>query len=369
MLIIRKRQRGISLVELMIAITLSIVITAGVIQIFISNKRTYQVQEAVSRLQENGRFAAEFLADDIRMAGFMGCAGRTGGVDVTNNVDLTKRTHGALIGYDADVDAVLTGFTGQGALQAFYYSGGSLSSEMTSMGFTNDGSQGSLVANTPVLKIIRGGSCPGADVVAFGVAAGTANVQIADNSICQIQQNEIVMVSNCSTADIFGVSSSPNTNPDTVATLAHGSNWNGAPIFNSTYSTDASLYKVLAYFYYIGVGESGQPSLYRRRLGTLATNNGSFVADELVEGIESVSYLFGVDTSTPSDGIPDIYVDTQTMQASYSSKWDDVVAVRYTLSARTLEDNIATETNQSYSDNRLRRDFVTTVTIRNRAAS
>jgi len=362
----RNRQHGITIIELMIAVTLSIIITAGVIQIFISNKRTYQVQEAVSRLQENGRFASEFIADDVRMAGFMGCAGRNN-ISVTNNVDLTMRTHGADVGYSANVDNVLSGFTGHGALQAYYYNG-TMNTTLSGMGFVNDGSVGSLVANSVILKIIRGGSCPGADVVAFGTAAGTANVQIADNSMCQIKQNEIVMVSNCSTADIFGVSSEPNTTPGTVSTLAHGSNWNGAPIFGSTYSNDASLYKVLVYFYYIGVGESGQPALFRRRLGTTAINNGTLVNDELVEGIESISLLFGVDTSTPSDGIPDIYVSTQTMESSYSSKWDNVVAVRYTITARTLDDNITADANQTYNDKRIRRDFVTTVAIRNRAA-
>jgi len=361
----RKQQRGITLVELMIAITLSIVITAGVIQIFISNKRTYQVQEAVSRLQENGRFASEFIADDIRMVGFMGCAGQSGGVTVENNVDLTKRTHGADIGYDADVDAVLTGFTGNDSLQAYYYNG-TMTTDLTNMGFTNDGSVGSLVANSVVLKIIRGGSCPGADIVEFGMTGATANVKIVDNSICQIQQNDIVMVSNCTNADIFGVSNTPGTGAN--STLAHGSNWNDGPIFNASYGDDSALYRVLAYFYYIGVGESGQPALFRRRLGSLATNNGSFVKDELVEGIDTISYLFGVDTSSPSDGIPDIYVSAQTMETTYPTKWDNVVAVRYTITARTLDDNITTDPNQTYNDKRIRRDFVTTVTIRNRAA-
>ena len=363
-----KRQRGITLVELMIAVTLSIVITAGVIQIFISNKRTYQVQEAVSRLQENGRFATEFLADDIRMVGFMGCAGQSGGgVSITNNVDLSKRTHGSDIGYDGDVEAVLSGFTGSDSLEAIFYDG-TLTTDLSNMGFTNDGTTGSLVANTVILKIIRGGSCPGADVVAQGTAAGTANVQIADNSMCQIHQNEIVMVSNCKTADIFGVSSSPLTTANTHATLAHGSNWNSVPIFGGDYSSGSSIYRVLAYFYYVGVGESGQPSLFRRRLGTLATNNGSFVKDELVEGVDTITYLFGVDTSSPSDGIPDIYVNAQTMALTYPTKWDDVVAVRYTIKARTLDDNVASQLNATYNDHRIRRDFVTTVTIRNRAA-
>jgi type IV pilus assembly protein PilW len=44
-----------------------------VIQIFIGSKQTYRMQQNLSRLQENGRFAMSFLAKDIRMAGYWSC--------------------------------------------------------------------------------------------------------------------------------------------------------------------------------------------------------------------------------------------------------------------------------------------------------
>ena len=51
------RQSGLSLVELMIAITLSLLLIAGVLQIFLSSKQTYSTNNALSRVQESGRFA------------------------------------------------------------------------------------------------------------------------------------------------------------------------------------------------------------------------------------------------------------------------------------------------------------------------
>lgn len=65
--------RGLSLVELMVALVLSLVIGAAVLQMFLASKTTYSLQNAMARVQENGRFAVSFLASDIRMAGFMGC--------------------------------------------------------------------------------------------------------------------------------------------------------------------------------------------------------------------------------------------------------------------------------------------------------
>src|SRR3546814_2620632 len=57
----------------MVALVLSLVIGAAVMQMFLSSKTTYRVQDAMSRLQENGRFAVGLLAAESRMAGYMGC--------------------------------------------------------------------------------------------------------------------------------------------------------------------------------------------------------------------------------------------------------------------------------------------------------
>lgn len=61
-----------SLVEVMIAITLGLILTAGLIQMFVSNKRAYQVQDATNSLQENGRFAMKILVDSLRAADHWG---------------------------------------------------------------------------------------------------------------------------------------------------------------------------------------------------------------------------------------------------------------------------------------------------------
>ena len=59
------RQNGISIVEIMVSIAISLILLAGVMQIMLTNKQTYRVQEAFARLQENGRFAMDFLAKDM----------------------------------------------------------------------------------------------------------------------------------------------------------------------------------------------------------------------------------------------------------------------------------------------------------------
>lgn len=63
-------QKGFSLVEIMLALTISLFLLAGFVQLFIGSKQTYRFSDGLSRLQENGRFAIDRLAFDIRMAGF-----------------------------------------------------------------------------------------------------------------------------------------------------------------------------------------------------------------------------------------------------------------------------------------------------------
>lgn len=66
------RQRGLSLVELMVAVTLTLLLALGLTEVFVSSKQGYRVQESASRLQDNARVAIESISRSIRMADFWG---------------------------------------------------------------------------------------------------------------------------------------------------------------------------------------------------------------------------------------------------------------------------------------------------------
>ena len=63
---------GFSLVELMIALVLGTLIVGGMISVFISSKQTYNNNDRLARLQENGRMALYYLTNDLRHANFWG---------------------------------------------------------------------------------------------------------------------------------------------------------------------------------------------------------------------------------------------------------------------------------------------------------
>ena len=63
-------QHGFSLIELMIAITLSLILMAGAMQFMASSRQTFELNGDISRIQENGRIAMDILVRELRMAGY-----------------------------------------------------------------------------------------------------------------------------------------------------------------------------------------------------------------------------------------------------------------------------------------------------------
>ena len=66
------RQRGLSLIELMIAMTISLLVIGAVSGVYLTSSRNYTQDEMLSRMQENARYAFHVLAKDLTMAGYWG---------------------------------------------------------------------------------------------------------------------------------------------------------------------------------------------------------------------------------------------------------------------------------------------------------
>lgn len=65
-----KTQHGLTLIEIMVAMTIGLIILIGVGTVFLSSLRTYRIQEDSARLQESGRYALEAIGRSVRQAGF-----------------------------------------------------------------------------------------------------------------------------------------------------------------------------------------------------------------------------------------------------------------------------------------------------------
>ena len=65
-----RRQRGFSLIELMVALVLGLIVVGGLIQVLISNRTAYRLQESSNFLQQNLRYASDRVNWSLRMADF-----------------------------------------------------------------------------------------------------------------------------------------------------------------------------------------------------------------------------------------------------------------------------------------------------------
>lgn len=71
----KQYQRGMNLIEILIAMSLSLILMAGVLHVMSSSKRTYGMQSELAGLQENARFLVEEMNYSLRMGGYFGCSG------------------------------------------------------------------------------------------------------------------------------------------------------------------------------------------------------------------------------------------------------------------------------------------------------
>lgn len=65
----RKHTQGFSLVELMVAMVLGLLLTAAAVSLFSTNQRTFQLQQTMGQLQEQGQLAMRFINQDVRRTG------------------------------------------------------------------------------------------------------------------------------------------------------------------------------------------------------------------------------------------------------------------------------------------------------------
>lgn len=83
------RQAGVGLVEVMVATLVGAIVVIAVIQIFVANKQTFRMQDAMSVTQETGTFALDFIVRDALRAGY------PGGKEAFNAFDWAETTNGA----------------------------------------------------------------------------------------------------------------------------------------------------------------------------------------------------------------------------------------------------------------------------------
>ncbi|MGA7179919.1 MAG: PilW family protein [Thiobacillaceae bacterium] len=327
------RQSGLSLIELMIALTIGFMVVAVVGYMYLGSRASFRSQDSLSTIQENARYALDMMGQNIRMAGYIGCS-NLASIPPGNLVD-----HTALGPINAGLQV--------------YPNGAGWAAPAGVVRVAGD-----------VLRIYE---ASGGGVAVLPASTATSTV-IGANPFA-FKNGDVLLVSNCQFADIFTATSNPNA-------IAHAAL---VPPYN-TGAPAANVYAFQRIDYFVGcpaASWSGAAcsvpvALYQR------VNNGQ--AQALIDNVENLAFRLGVDTSgtIPPAGIVGVYQTPTTVAAA--NNWANVLTVQVHLlmvGGPPGANSNVTVTNQTYnfnnvsytaavSDRRLHQEVTATVAIRNR---
>ena len=329
-----------SLVELMIGLALGLFVVAVMGTMYLGSRNTYSAQEAGTRLQENGRYAVETMANDIRMSGFRGCQGD----EAVNN---TLNTPTALL----------------------YNFGEPI------WGSRNSGGAWSPTLAAPADAL---GALPAGDVLVVRRPVGlgwaligemaSASADLPISVTTGFAQGDLLMVADCGGAAVLQAT---NATPGAAGRIAHVAGAGGVVPGVSgnalvrVYAHDARVWRMQTLIYHLAASERrpGEAALW---VYVHPVYNGGTQRSELVTGVERLAITYGVDTNA------DLAVD-RYRSADQVGNWGQVLDARIEL---LLSGGSASKSTQAQtyvfggetitaSDGRLRTVMSTLVSLRN----
>lgn len=321
--VLAKRSQGMTLVELLVALTLGLLVIAGIGQIYTAAKRSYDIQTNMSHLQDAGRYAIDTLTRDIQRAGYWG-------------------------------------LTDMRTLIANNLNGGEPSPDGTCS--SGDSTWGSMVRGRIFgLNDISGpnGSsyqCIGTDWLQSDVLVVRYANPAQPNSCSDTAQYTYIRTKP------YSYSVSISVNPGCLSSQA-----------------GTTVHRVVARAYYVQKNSQARcngttiPSLAMEEL----TAGGLPIKRDLIVGVENLQFQFGVDTDTPPDGSVNQYLNADQISNDFTitPNWNQVMSVRVWALVRsecpeagynnkaqyTLGDNPPFTMNDNYR----RQLYSTTISLRN----
>ena len=317
------RQRGLTLIEVMVALLLGLLLIGAVGGLYLANHQTFRQVENMARINENARLAFELLGRDLREAGGIACGSRLPTANVVQAPAGTwwNQWGQGLRGYEQD-EAVPTN-----QLPARAFGLAALDR----------------VAGTDAVVVWSGSNEVALSVVNHNPPAAALQINRNQHGI---EDGDIVLACDMRQAAIFQVSNANQAN----ATIVHNTGAavrpgncrqelglsNAAPHDCSTAGSDYSftaggfLTRLQASAWYIGFNGRGGTSLYRVSLGNDAGTAQAGAPEEVIENVTNlqISYL---ERST-AGALGNSYVTATTV-----NDWSRVHAVRLELTYTTAE--------------------------------
>lgn len=328
------RERGFTLVELMISMVLGLVVIGGATGVILANRQSYRSNEGLSQVQESARTAFELLARDVRQAGVTGCDSN---------------------GRIANVVVSASGTTPPWWQSWFGIRGFEGTQTDSAVGFGNS-TPNNRINGTDSLQL-QGIEGTGLSIVNHQPTSAQFEINMPTTALAS---DDIVMVCDFDHAAILKVTNYNSSNRTVVHNTGQGS-WPQNCSKGLGYPTDCSSTNGNAYAYgpnsqiarlaatdwYVGDNQrasEGGRSLFRRRL--------SGTPEEIVAGVTNMQITY-----RESGGV-------DFAPATSVGVWTNVNAVMIELTLQSADQRISTDA--SVNSGRLERVFTYVITLRNR---
>lgn len=328
------RQRGLTLVELMLAVTLGFLVSGVVLSLYINTGRSLAQNERYAWMQENARFSLKTLSEDLSMVDFWGQV-------IATDVISTNVTP-PLGDCGVDIDA----FDGNSAILANNYHPGQTSAQFTPCAALTANAR----PNTDmlVLKRVEGSYTASTFVDVADVDNDSDTTEILTLGASDLIDGEVYLRSTRSVG-VFVDDASPSNPPGTGET-----DWRYIP----------RIYFVRDHYETPG---DGIPALCRMTISGI-----NFTTTECIaEGIEDLHVQFGIDSDV--DGIANVYTSEPT-----PDQMENAVSARVYLLARSIDTDPHFKNDTQYllgdaaipvaNDGYYRRVYSTTISLRNTIA-
>lgn len=294
----KTNQVGFTIVELLVAITLGLIILAGLTTVFVNTSRSRDEIERSNQQIENGRYGMQLLTDDLRNAGYLAAFSPAPLTTPATKPDPCATTLAALI-------AALP---------------------ISVQGYDNGASAPTCLSDirtgTDIVVVRRASVCAIGDTDCDAVLSGAPYFQ----------------ASACGSSTELGSTTATNwfaLDTNTANLTLHKKDCNPP----TTAGTIAPYYQYRVHIYFIANNDQsgdGIPTLKRAELGA-----SSFTIVPLVEGIENMQIEYGLDTSAPTTGVPAVFnanPDTYNTCAGAVcvGYWRNTVAAKINLLARNI---------------------------------
>jgi len=257
---------GWTLVELLVAMTLSLLVVAGIGQIYLAAKRSYDIQTNLAQIQDVGRYVVDVLTQDIHMAGYWGLMDINAPANVPTKVPVPP-------------DTCVSGSTAWGSM-------------------IDDRIFG-VVNNDSSYDCISSWSLTGGDALVVRYADPVDIPPTGPFTATRLYIQTLPLQGNLS----FGAPSVSSP----------------GPVFSN--------HAVVAHAYYVAnpiVTDCGNvPVFAREHLTKLGTPS----SESLVNGVELLHFQYGVDTDSPADGSVNQYLNA--IYVTNGNLWNRVRAVRF----------------------------------------